>query len=169
MHADLAKVRGARQVILADIQERRLELAKGFGADVVLNAAEEGFEARVSEATEGAGASVVIVAAPSGQAQEQALRLAAKHGRVSFFGGLPKNNPFISLDANLVHYRELFIMGAYGSKPKHNRMALELLALGKINAAALIGLVIPLERIHEGLEAVAEGRVLKVIVRPGGE
>ncbi len=169
MHADLAKIRGARQVILADIQERRLHLAKGFGADMLLDASEEGFEARALAATGGVGASVVIVAAPSGRAQEQALRLAAKHGRVSFFGGLPKSNPLISLDANLVHYRELFVMGAYGSKPRHNRTALDLLSSGRINAAALIGLTLPLERIHEGFEAVAEGRVLKVVVRPGGE
>jgi Zn-dependent alcohol dehydrogenase len=45
--------------------------------------------------------------------------------------------------------------------------ALELLAAGRIHAENLIGLLVPLERIKEGMEAVAEGRVLKAIVRPG--
>lgn len=166
MHADLAKVRGAGKVILVDVLEHRLELARAFAADVLLNGEREDVAARVREETEGAGASVVIVAAPSARAQEQALTLAAKRGRVSFFGGLPKNNPCASLNSNLIHYRELFIMGAYGSMPRHNRMALDLLASGRINAASLIGLVVPLEQLLEGFEAAAQGRVLKVVVRP---
>lgn len=167
MHADLAKIRGASKVILVDVLERRLELARAFAADVLLNGEREDVTARVREETEGAGASVVIVAAPSARAQEQALTLAAKRGRVSFFGGLPKNNPCASLNSNLIHYRELFIMGAYGSMPRHNRMALDLLASGRINAASLIGLVVPLDQLMDGLEAAAQGRVLKVVVRPG--
>ena len=166
LHANLAKIRGARKVILADIQPRRLELAKGFGADVLIDNKKEGLRDRVLQETEGAGASVVIVAAPSAAAQEESLTLAAKHGRVSFFGGLPKSNPFISFNSNLVHYKELFVMGAYGSAPRHNVAALELLAAGKIHAENLIGLLVPLARIKEGMEAMAEGRVLKTIVRP---
>jgi L-iditol 2-dehydrogenase len=154
-------------VILADIQPRRLELARGFGADVLIDSQNQGLRERVLEETEGTGASVVIVAAPSAAAQEQSLTLAAKRGRVSFFGGLPKSSPCISFNSNLVHYKDLFVMGAYGSAPRHNRMALELLAAGKIHTEKLIGLLVPLHGIKAGMEAVAEGRVLKVIVRPG--
>ncbi len=167
MHAALARNSGASKVIISDIQEHRLALARTFPVDVVIDATREDVAARVLEETGGAGASVVIVAAPSAKAQEQSLTLAAKHGRISFFGGLPKTNPFASLNANLIHYRELYIMGAYGSRPQHNRQALELLASGRIRAASLIGLVVPLERIAEGFDAVAQGKVLKVVVRPG--
>jgi L-iditol 2-dehydrogenase len=166
MHASLARVRGARQVILIDVRAQRLELARAFGADVLIDGASEDVAARVLDETEGDGASVVIVAAPSAEAQAQALTLAAKRGRVSFFGGLPKSNPVASLNANLIHYRELFVMGAYGSEPRHNRMALELLASGRIHTAGLVGLVVPLERLLDGFAAAAEGRVLKVVVKP---
>jgi len=166
MHADLAKIRGVRRIILIDVRERRLELARAFAADVLVDGGREDVAARVREETEGAGASVVIVAAASAQAQEQALALAAKRGRVSFFGGLPKNNPCASLNANLIHYRELLVMGAYGSMPRHNRLALDLLASGRIHAAGLVSLVAPLERLLEGFAAAAEGRVLKVVVKP---
>ncbi len=166
MHADLAKIRGAAKVMLVDVQPGRLELARAFPADAVIDGAREDVRARVFEETGQAGASVVIVAAASGKAQEQALTLAAKHGRISLFGGLPKSEPTISFNANLVHYRELFVMGAYGSKPRHNRMALDLLAAGRIHARALIGVVLPLERLRDGFDAVAEGRVLKAVVQP---
>jgi len=108
----------------------------------------------------------VIVAAPSAQAQEQAVMLAAKRGRVSLFGGLPKSKPCASLNSNLIHYRELFVMGAYGSMPRHNRTALDLLASGRIHLDALVGLMVPLEKLLEGYEAASRGHVLKVIVRP---
>jgi L-iditol 2-dehydrogenase len=166
LHASLAKVRGARKVILVDIQERRLELAREFGADVFINGAAEKVEERVREETDGDGATVVIVAAPSAQAQAQAVTLAAKRGRVDFFGGLPKSDPFVSVNANLIHYRELFIMGAYGSKPSHNRLALELLAGGRVKASSLVGMVVPLEEVKQGIDAIARGRVLKVVVQP---
>jgi L-iditol 2-dehydrogenase len=122
--------------------------------------------ARVLAETDGIGATVVIVAAPSGEAQELALSLAAKQGRISFFGGLPKSKPCISLNANLVHYREWFIMGAYGSKPRHNRMALDLPAGGRIHIPYLIGMAVPLDRILQGLDAAAQGKYLKIIVQP---
>jgi len=168
LHADLARIRGACKVILTDLRQQRLELARQFAADVFINAQQENVEAKVLEETGGVGASVVIVAAASGAAQQQALALAAKHGRVSFFGGLPKTSPFTSINANLIHYRELFVMGAYGSKPKHNRQALELLASGQVHASSLIGMLAPLDRIEEAMEAVAQGALLKAIVQPNG-
>jgi L-iditol 2-dehydrogenase len=166
LHASLAKVRGARKVVMADLRPERLELARPFGADILVDASREDVRQRVLDETAGHGASVVVVAAPSRAAQEQAVTLAAKRGRIDFFGGLPRSDPYISLDANLVHYRELSIMGAYGSRPAHNRQALGLLAAGRIRVAGLVGLVLPLERVHEGLEAIAAGSVLKVVVKP---
>lgn len=165
LHAALAKVRGAVKVLLVDIRPERLALAAQFCADVLIDGSTEDVRARVLEET-GDGASVVIVAAPSHQAQSQSVTLAARRGRINFFGGLPKTNPVISLDANMVHYRELTIVGSYGSRPVHNRMALDLIATGQVRTAPLIGLELPLDRVVDGLHAVEEGRVLKVIVRP---
>jgi len=51
---------------------------------------------------------------PPGTAQEESFTLAAKHGRVNSSGGLPKSNPFISFSSNLIHYKELFMMGTSG-------------------------------------------------------
>jgi L-iditol 2-dehydrogenase len=166
LHADLAKVRGASKVIIVDVQEHRLEMAKAFAVDTVIDSSREDVVARVLQETRGDGASVVIVAAPSAKAQEQAITLAAKRGRISFFGGLPKSDPVSSVNANLIHYRELFIMGAYGSMPRHNRTALDLLASGRVNGKALIGLTVPLDHLMDAYDAAAGGRVLKVVVKP---
>jgi L-iditol 2-dehydrogenase len=165
LHAGLARVRGAAAVVLVDMRAERLKIAGAF-ADLTINASCEDVHARVLDATHGLGASVVIVAAPSHRAQEQAVVLAARRGRINFFGGLPKADPLISLDANAVHYRELTIMGSYGSRPEHNRQALQLVAGGRLPVRSLIGLELPLDRVMEGLLAVEQGRVMKVVVRP---
>jgi L-iditol 2-dehydrogenase len=158
-------VRGAALVVLVDMRAERLKIAEAFG-DLTIDASLEDVPARVLEATGGTGASVVIVAAPSHRAQEQAVMLAARRGRINFFGGLPKANPIISLDANVVHYRELTIVGSYGSRPEHNRQALQLVASGRLPIGSLIGLELPLDRVMEGFLAVEQGKVMKVVVRP---
>ena len=83
--------------------------------------------------------------------------MAAPGGRISFFGGLPKDKPTITLDSNLVHYRELMIMGANGSSPEHNRRALAMIADGKVPVADLITHRLPLDQVLEGIEIVARG------------
>jgi L-iditol 2-dehydrogenase len=109
---------------------------------------------------------VVITAAASGAAQEEALQMAARSGRISFFGGLPKDKPTITLDANLVHYRELTIVGANGSSPAHNKRALELIASGQVPVHDLITHRLPLARLHDAIELVASGGAIKVTIEP---
>src|SRR4051794_27535743 len=47
----------------------------------------------VKELTYGRGPDVVITATAASVAQEQAIQMAARRGRISFFGGLPKTSP----------------------------------------------------------------------------
>jgi L-iditol 2-dehydrogenase len=166
LHAGLARLRGATTVVIVDTRSERLETAAAFGVDCAIDASSRDVRACVLDMTQGMGASVVIVAAPSNRAQEQAITLAARRGRINFFGGLPKANPTITLDANAVHYQELTIVGSYGSRPEHNRQALQLVAGARLPIRRLIGLELPLERVMEGLLAVEQGRVMKVVVHP---
>ncbi len=122
--------------------------------------------AAVRELTGGRGADVVVVAAGSGRAQEDALRMAARRGTVSFFGGLPKDRPTITCDANIVHYREVSIVGANGSGPDHNRRALGLIAAGAVPVADLITHRLPLERTVAGIHTATSGEAIKVTVEP---
>lgn len=165
LHVRLARARGAARVFLADINADRLALA----ADLVRPDAAvhgEDIAEEVLKLTEGRGADVVITAAASGAAQEQALRIAARQGRISFFGGLPKDDPIIRCDSNLVHYRELTIVGANGSSPAHNARALRLIAEGSVPVADLITHRLPLSGVLDGIDIVSRGAAIKVTVEP---
>lgn len=169
MHISIARAKGARKVILAEMSEQRLEMAKTFCPDVCINPGKEDMIKRVMEETDNKGADVVIVAAPSGKAQEEALKYVAFRGRINFFGGLPKDKPLVTLDANIIHYREVFINGTSGSLPRHNMEALKLFSLGEpkgINAKKFITHRFPLDKILEGIKTVESGVGLKVVINP---
>jgi L-iditol 2-dehydrogenase len=167
LHVRLARARGAARVFLVDVNADRLGHAAGLvGPDAALHAGAVDVLAEVHKLTDGRGVDVAIVAAASGAAQEQALQLVARQGRVSFFGGLPKDNPVVSVDANLVHYRELTIVGANGSSPRHNAQALDLIAAGAVPVADLITHRLPLQDVLTAFDLVARGEAIKVTVEP---
>jgi len=116
--------------------------------------------------TGGRGADVIITATPAGITQEQAIAMAARNGRISFFGGLPKTNPNITVDSNVVHYRQLHLHGANGSSPAHNKRALEYISTGQVPVKDLITARIPLDDVLDAFDIVAEGRAIKVTVEP---
>jgi L-iditol 2-dehydrogenase len=166
LHVRLARARGASSIILADVNERRLELSLRARPDIVIDSAKEDAVDAVRKATDGRGADVVITATGAGAAQEQALEMAAARGRISLFGGLPRDNSVIRFDSNLVHYRELIVVGAYGSAPRHNRAALELISTGAVEVEDLITHRVPLDRVRDAIDIVTSGEGLKVVVEP---
>jgi L-iditol 2-dehydrogenase len=170
LHVRLARARGAARVLLVELSRRRLEWAAGLvDPDEAISAEGADTVAAVRGLTGGRGADVVIVAAASGRAQEDAVAMAARRGTVSFFGGLPRDRSTIACDANIVHYREVGIVGANGSSPAHNKQALELIAAGAVPVADLITHRLPLERTIEGIHTVARGEAIKVTIEPTGD
>jgi L-iditol 2-dehydrogenase len=167
IHIRLARANGAERVFLIDVNAERLTMsADAVKPDEVINGSEVDVVERVKELTGGRGADVVITATAANIAQEQAIGMAARRGRISFFGGLPKTNPYINCDSNLVHYRELMIMGANGSAPEHNKRALEYIASGKVPVKDLITARLPLDRALEAFDIVAKGEAIKVTIEP---
>ncbi|MEU0548755.1 zinc-dependent dehydrogenase [Micromonospora sp. NPDC005979] len=167
LHVRLARSRGAARVFLIDLNRERLDLAANLvQPDATICGAETDVVDAVLKLTEGRGADVVITATAAGVAQEQAVQMSARQGRISFFGGLPKDKPVISLDSNLVHYRELTIVGANGSSPEHNKEALRLIADGSVPVADLITHRLPLDRTLDAFGIVARGEAIKVTIEP---
>lgn len=107
-----ARDAGARVVSVGGREERQ-ELTPEFGAS--RGSAE--------------GADVVIEAAGTAEAWQDALRLARRGGTVLFFGGLPSGTT-VPVDAYRVHYDELTLRGAFHHAPRHVRAALAFLASG---------------------------------------
>jgi L-iditol 2-dehydrogenase len=168
MHIRIARgVHKAGPVYLVDVNAERLQMsADAVHPEETIDASAVDVVKRVMELTGGRGADVVITATAANVTQEQAISMAARNGRISFFGGLPKNDPFIKCDSNLVHYRQLHIHGANGSAPEHNKRALEYISTGQVPVKDLITEHIPLDRVLDAFQIVKKGEAIKVTVEP---
>ena len=166
LHVRLARARGASTVVLVDVNQGRLDLAARAEPDAMIDSTKDDPIDAIRKMTDGRGADVVITATGVGQAQEQALEMTAPRGRISLFGGLPKDDSTIRFDSNLVHYGEISVFGAYGSAPRHNREALSLIADGKVRVDDLITHRMPLADVHKAIETVISGDGLKVVIEP---
>jgi L-iditol 2-dehydrogenase len=162
----VAKARGARKIIVADISEDRLERCKEFGDVLTINSSKEDTVKRARELTGGMGPDVVITANPVGETQVQAIEAAKKGGRIAFFGGLPSGKSTPMIDTNMIHYKGLTVIGTTNFAPQHHLTSLEMLRDGRIPADKLISHRLPLSQFDEGVQLARSGKALKVVFLP---
>lgn len=166
MHLLLARLAGARHVIVSEITPSRLEQSRKHGADTAINPREKDLREVILQATGGRGADVVIVAAASPEAQAQGIELAARRGRINFFGGLPKDRPSVTLNTNLIHYRQLLVTGTTGSNVRQYRTVIDMQAAGRIHLGSLISTRLRLDHIAEGFECFRAAQEMRIIITP---
>ena len=166
LHAETAKARGALRTILVEQLKTRCEMAAGFNINHVICSSAQNPQDEVIKLTDGKGADLVINAAPATAAVKLAFALVSKGGRVSLFASVPKDNPFVDIDANQIHYGQISVLGASDSTPQNHADAMMLMAEGSITADALITHTFKLEDFFKGIEAIQSREALKVIIKP---
>lgn len=166
IHAALARLRGAEKVFIADVNAERLKLTEPFAPDAALDASQVDLVAEVRRLTGGKGADVVVTATPAPVAVVQAVEMARKGGRILLFGGLPKDDSKPGVDMNLVHYNALHLIGTTIFAPRHYRLAVHLVASGRIATDKLITHRFPLQEFVRGATMALEGKVLKAVFEP---
>lgn len=165
LHIKLAIALGAGRIIATDINEYRMDAARRFGADLVIDARED-VPALVREANEGQLADKVIVCAGALAAAEQALECVDRGGTVLAFA-VPKPGETVAVDFNRFWRDDVTIMPSYAAAPSDNALALELIRSGRVRVADMITHRLPLDEIQEGFRLASEGdECLKVIVEP---
>jgi L-iditol 2-dehydrogenase len=167
--AVMSRDRGASRVYISDVSRERLEVAVGIVGRFVDDAWVAGDDNGVAEVlsrTSGLGAGRVSVAAPSKQAQQAALEMAAKRGRVVYFAGLPKHDPISPLDVNQLHYQELVISGAYGATHRQYRLTMDYLDRRQDDLGKVVTHRFPLEEIASAFATIRAGTGLKMVIEP---
>ncbi len=162
MHAKLAFMSGAATVILNDLSASRL--AECARLEPRLITVQDDLPGRVRDLTGGRMADVVITACSAAAAQQAAFSLAGIDGRVNFFGGLPKGKENVSLDTNIIHYKQLTVTGTTRSSPRHYRETLGLVGRGVVDLDSLVTHRFPLADIADAFHNAAAGVGLKQAV-----
>jgi len=167
--AVMCRDRGASRIFMTDVKQDRLDAATdvvgAFIDDAFVAGEDNGVEA-VRSRTAGVGADRVSVAAPSKQAQQAALEMAAKRAKVVYFAGLPKHDPVSPLDMNELHYKELAILGAYGATHRQYRITMDYLDRRQEELARVVTHRFSLDHIAQAFETIRDGSGLKMVILP---
>lgn len=168
LHAMIGRLKGASTIIMVNRSAERLERAREMGiADHYFCLKTDGdLKEFVDSVTDGMGANKVCVANTSKESAVQAMKICAKGGTVQLFAGFPKDDPALGIDGNLIHYREIKVIGSFGSTPRQFQQAEKLLVHELIPAEKLITHRLPLSQINEGFDLMKRGACLKVILDP---
>jgi L-iditol 2-dehydrogenase len=163
LHTLLARLAGARRIIVSDVVASRLEVVRGLGADVVIDGASDDLLGAIMKETSGRGADVVITTVSSSAVQSQAVALLAPRGRLCLFAGLSASER-VEIDTNRLHYESLTLTGTTGASLTDYAACLRLVGEGRIDLAPVITGRFLLDRIHDAIEHSASRRSLKAVV-----
>lgn len=159
----VARAMGANRIIVANRGQARRELAMTLGATHTIDPSGINVVEAVREYTNGKMVDLSVLAIGVPELLQDALMCTKPLGRVSAFAGFPKGSR-ASIDANLIHYKEISVVGASNAGPFHHRRAVQLIERGVIDTAKLITHTFPLSQIHEALDVVAKREGIKVAI-----
>ena len=150
----------------------RMELAKKLGADMVLNAREEGenIVKTMWDATDGNGVDVVLEMSGAPSAVKQAFEILTPGGRVSLLGLFDKPVEF-DLN-NAVIFKAATVYGISGRRMFQTWYQVKGLLsnpMFKSKIASIITHRIPIRNIAEGMKAIHSRQAGKVVLEPKWE
>ncbi len=161
----IAAAAGAGQVYAVDINDFRLDIASRMGADIVINARRDDVVSAVMDDTEGNGADILLEMSGNEKGLHDGLKAIRNGGSASLISVYPDK---VSLDlTNEVVFRGLTLIGITGRKIWDTwYKTAALLNSGELDVAPIITHRLPMERFHEGFEAMNARESGKVILYP---
>lgn len=165
----VASQAGAREVIVIDGFDQRLDVARSLGATATISLADSAEERRrkIYDLTGPAGPSLVVEAAGVLPAFPEGVDLAGVHARYVILGlwGAIGTQPISPRDLTT---KNLTIAGATFPKPKHYYEAMHLAARlqDRVPLAGLVSHRFAIEDAAAALDAVHKGEVIKAVIDP---
>lgn len=163
MHCALAARAGAQ--VIACGREGRLEPAARMGAHLTTSLTDKALRNLVLAETEGQGVDLAILAVGALESIDLALESVRTGGAINVFAGFPKGAR-VNIDPNLIHYREISVVGSANARFEDHRRAVQMIADGEIDLSPLLTHTFPLEQLDEAVRTVRERRGLKVALTP---
>lgn len=156
---------GASPVVAVDLSEDKLALARTLGPVHTVNAADADAVEQVRALT-GGGAEVVIEMAGSARALEAAWKM-TRRGGTTVTAGLPPPDAVLPVNIVGLVAEERTLKGSYIGTCVPSRDLPRYVALfreGRLPVDRLMSGSLPLDRINEGFDRLAEGSVARLVV-----
>ena len=161
MAAAVAKHVGARYVVITDINEYRLDLAKKMGVTKAVNISKENLADTMSELgmTEGFDVGLEMSGVPS--AFSDMLAKMNHGGKIAMLGIPPKS---VAIDWNQVIFKGLTIKGIYGREMFETWYKMVSLLQSGLDLSPIITHKMPIDDFQAGFDIMGSGKSGKVIL-----
>jgi 2-desacetyl-2-hydroxyethyl bacteriochlorophyllide A dehydrogenase len=157
-----AKLRGA-WVCVADLLDGRLEMAKGYGADGVINTRTQNLTQETGRVTGHHGFDVCIEACGSSETFLACIENAAFAANIILIGNGKKETTFLH---SILLKKELNIFGSRNSYTEDFEEVIDIVQAGQVDLEKMVSAVYPMDQVHEAFEALVhnDGSLAKVLV-----
>jgi len=161
MAAAVCKHVGARNVVITDINDYRLELARSMGVTRAVNVAQENLRDVMRELgmTEGFDVGLEMSGAPP--AFRTLLEVMNHGGRIALLGIPPGE---MAIDWNQVIFKGLFIKGIYGREMFETWYKMAALIQSGLDLTPIITHRYPIDDFQQGFDEMRSGRSGKVVL-----
>lgn len=162
MAAAVAKRAGARCVVLTDVNQYRLDLAKELDPEIItVNVANTDLRNIMKDLGITEGFDVGLEMSGNIQAFEQLIDAMIMGGRIAMLGIFPGNMPFPMNDVIL---KGLFLKGIYGREMFETWYKMSKLVEGGLDLNPIITHHFPIDDFQKGFDAMLSGESGKVIL-----
>ena len=165
LHIRLARALGAGKVIATDVLDARREAAEEGGECKTCSAFDD-VASFVELENDGRLADLVIVATGALPALKQAWECVDRGGTILFFAPTEPDYE-LPMPFNRLWADEVSVVTTYAAAPPDIRAAMQLIRTGQVEVKDLVTHRLPLDRVQEGFDLVANPvDSLKVIIEP---
>ena len=158
--AGICKFAGARRVIITDINDYRLDLARKMGVDAAVNTAKEDLPHIMKEQGLVEGFDVGLEMSGNGMALQQMIGAMRNGGKISLLG--ISNKP-VPMDMNTIITKGLTLQGIYGRK-MDNWHQMSYMVQGGLDLTPVITHKFHYTQFEEGFAAMNSGKSGKVVL-----
>ncbi|CUS47578.1 MAG: threonine 3-dehydrogenase Tdh [Idiomarinaceae bacterium HL-53] len=161
MAAAVAKHVGARHVVITDVNDYRLALAKKMGATRTVNTINESLDVVMSELGMKEGFDVGLEMSGVPVAFNQMLNAMNHGGKIAMLGIPPED---MAIDWNQVIFKGLVIKGIYGREMFETWYKMASLIQSGLDLSPMITHHFPVDQFEEGFQTMISGKSGKVIL-----
>jgi threonine 3-dehydrogenase len=161
MATAIAKKAGARNVVITDTNEYRLNLAKQLGATAAVNISKESIKSCIQKLGIHDGFTVGMEMSGNGTALSTLLELAQHGAQISLLGILP---PGTGIDWDLVIFKMLTLKGIYGREIFSTWYKMTHMLESGLNIDAIITHQFDVDDFQKGFDVMMTGQSGKVIL-----
>jgi threonine 3-dehydrogenase len=161
MAVPIAKMAGARKVVITDVNPYRLEIAKKMGATRAVNVSEEKLQDVMHELEMKEGFDVGLEMSGNPRAFTDMLDVMVNGGRIAMLGIMPGS---AAINWNLVVFHGLTIKGIYGREMFETWYKMTALIQSGLDISPVITHHFPYTKIIEGVELMKSGQSGKIIL-----